>query len=641
MFRFSLFRSSLFLLACIFGANGYADECQTNAFSASELTVLDAYVAYYGRPADSAGLDFWAGKLDQENGNLDAIIAAFGTSPEFEARFGNLSNTELVENIYQQLFNRAPDQAGLNFYVGELDSQFRTLQSIALDVLNGAQNDDLLILQNKRAVITDYYVSSNQLGVGLSDTELADSLAGVGSAATEAETTCTAITAQLNEICSQSDACQSTLQTNYEVLVIGGGVSGLKAAKDLTAAGFEVLVLEAQDKIGGRTRTDRSLGIAFDEGASWIHGAGTNNPIAQISDAAGLDTFRTNDDNSELYDADGNSVSGTLEDRQYELYEAALEQVRGAGTVEQSFKTVYDSFSFTQLNATPQLRDYMLSAYLEFDIGGDITKLSSSQFDDDEAFAGAEQFVTNGYDTLATYLHESGEFEVRLNQRVSAIDYASEGGTVSTTDDQSYTAGAVVVTVPLGVLKAGAITFTPDLPSSHSQAVSRMGMGNVNKFLLNWDANSAPFWDLDVHYIGYTSPTKGLFNYFLNLKPITGLQANALMTFAFGDQADASEALSDQQVIDAVMANLQAIYGDNIPAPSALLRTKWRANENSFGAYSYAAQGSPSSDFDDLAEPINDTLFFAGEHTLSAYRATVHGAYLSGKAVAERVIEVM
>ena len=62
------------------------------------------------------------------------------------------------------------------------------------------------------------------------------------------------------------------------VLVIGAGISGLIAAKRLKENGFEVKILEAQDKVGGRLRTERSLGIAFDEGASWIHGI-DGNPI--------------------------------------------------------------------------------------------------------------------------------------------------------------------------------------------------------------------------------------------------------------------------------------------------------------------------------------------------------------------------
>jgi phytoene dehydrogenase-like protein len=83
------------------------------------------------------------------------------------------------------------------------------------------------------------------------------------------------------------------------VVVIGGGISGLAAAKKLKEKGFNVIVLEAQEKVGGRMRTDRSLGVAFDEGASWIHGP-NGNPITSLASQSGANTFLTSDDSVEV-----------------------------------------------------------------------------------------------------------------------------------------------------------------------------------------------------------------------------------------------------------------------------------------------------------------------------------------------------
>ncbi len=131
--------------------------CNSRSYSEAEDTVMQAYIAYYGRPADPAGLEFWAGLLESQGGSLNSIIAAFGASEEFDSRFGDLSNTELVSNIFQQLFGREPDPAGLDFYSNVLSSGERTLQSIALDVLFGAQNNDLGIVDN-RLDLSRYYV---------------------------------------------------------------------------------------------------------------------------------------------------------------------------------------------------------------------------------------------------------------------------------------------------------------------------------------------------------------------------------------------------------------------------------------------------------------------------------------------------
>ena len=90
------------------------------------------YVAYYGRPGDAGGLDFWAVKLEEVNGNLKEIINEFGTSKEFTDRFGDLDDEELVDNIFLQLLGRPADSGGLNFYVNGLREGRFTLASIAL-----------------------------------------------------------------------------------------------------------------------------------------------------------------------------------------------------------------------------------------------------------------------------------------------------------------------------------------------------------------------------------------------------------------------------------------------------------------------------------------------------------------------------
>ncbi|HNL06536.1 MAG TPA: FAD-dependent oxidoreductase, partial [Chitinophagales bacterium] len=77
-----------------------------------------------------------------------------------------------------------------------------------------------------------------------------------------------------------------------------------------------------------------------------------------------------------------------------------------------------------------------------------------------------------------------------------------------------------------------------------------------------------------------------------------------------------------------------------IPNPTNLLRTKWNSNENSFGSYSYTAVGTKMEHFSDLAETVNDKLFFAGEHTNEDYFSNAHGAYLSGNREAEKIIDL-
>ena len=118
--------------------------------------VQKAYVAYYGRPADPAGLAYWSTRMDNEGGSLSSIIAEFGTSEEFNRRYVGLSYVALVTKIYQQALGRDPEQGGLDYYVGELQAGRRTLQSITLDVLGGATGADALTVANRLDVANHF-----------------------------------------------------------------------------------------------------------------------------------------------------------------------------------------------------------------------------------------------------------------------------------------------------------------------------------------------------------------------------------------------------------------------------------------------------------------------------------------------------
>lgn len=111
--------------------------------------IQKAYVAFYGRPADQAGLMYWAGELDKNGGNLSDVIQSFGTSVESGQLYGSGSNAERIEKIYQQLFNRSADEAGKAWYAAEIDAGRMSLQSAALNILNGAAGADLTLINRK------------------------------------------------------------------------------------------------------------------------------------------------------------------------------------------------------------------------------------------------------------------------------------------------------------------------------------------------------------------------------------------------------------------------------------------------------------------------------------------------------------
>ncbi len=121
--------------------------------------VQKIYIAYYGRPADNTGLDYWVEQLDRTGGNLTAIIEAFGTSGEFTDRFSGKAPADLVNNIYQFLFGRLADSVGLQYYVDAYNAGSFTLPTIALNILDGAQDEDATIMANK-LVAAEYFTKA-------------------------------------------------------------------------------------------------------------------------------------------------------------------------------------------------------------------------------------------------------------------------------------------------------------------------------------------------------------------------------------------------------------------------------------------------------------------------------------------------
>ena len=413
-----------------------------------------------------------------------------------------------------------------------------------------------------------------------------------------------------------------------KVLVIGGGISGLTAAQKLRQQQFEVTVLEARSRLGGRIHTLRDGGINFDTGASWIHGT-RRNPLSQLAQDAGAATFTTNEDLVKVYDIQGSLYADSTLSQQEGLYQQAIQAVVNAGSQHESFAQVFGQLYPNLLN--DRLWTYFLSAYLEFDTSADIHRLSSKFFDDDSLFGGSEVVLPGGYDQLLQPL--TNDLTILLNEVVSKVELFADGVQVTSTS-ATHTADFVVISLPLGVLREGTVQFEPTLPSSIQQAIDRTEMGTVNKFLMVWDQ---PFWDVTRHYFGFTPAYRGLFNYFLNLKAVNG--ANALITFSFGDAALLAEQRSDAQLQSEAMAHLRQMFGNQIPDPHTFKATRWMSDPFARGAYSYATVGGTSADFDVLGSSVSDRLFFAGEHTHRQYRGTAHGAYLSGVRAAEQILE--
>lgn len=111
-----------------------------------ETTIQQLYLTYYGRAADPGGQEYWVTQLGKAGGDLDAIINAFGNSPEYQSKYGELSEQELIDIMYLQAFDRHADEEGMEYYLWRLERGLSTFPEIAWDIAAGAQDEDLTTL---------------------------------------------------------------------------------------------------------------------------------------------------------------------------------------------------------------------------------------------------------------------------------------------------------------------------------------------------------------------------------------------------------------------------------------------------------------------------------------------------------------
>jgi len=277
----------------------------------------------------------------------------------------------------------------------------------------------------------------------------------------------------------------------------------------------------------------------------------------------------------------------------------------------------------------------------------DTLSLENWDQDDEHEFLGPHLTCKQGFAALPRAL--ACGLNIRLNSRISSIQHDANGVKVQFTNKdeklEEVEADAVIVTLPLGVLKEGTVAFSPPLPPWKQFSIDKLGFGLINKVVLCFESQ---FWEAGLDTFGYCMDEdeglNGELYMFWNFMKSTGQPV--LIALNVGKAAQVSEQEPDDVIVEKALKVLGRIFKDKVTKLKHHHVTRWKSDPFARGSYSYISVNATGEDYDILSYPVKsadakiERVFFAGEHTIRHYPATVHGALLSGLREAERVVSL-
>ena len=412
------------------------------------------------------------------------------------------------------------------------------------------------------------------------------------------------------------------------VVVIGAGAAGLYAGWTLQDEGATVTILEASAVHGGRLRVLEGFAdFPIELGAEEVHGERSILHTLLVADGARF----VDADDADVYFVDGERRGeGVLEEDDFADAEAFVDAL---GDWEGDDVTIAARIADEGLAArTTFLTDAWIGN--EFGAQNDLIGARSLAQGDAAWTAGGANFALDGT-TLLGHLDSALAAilpAVKTGQVVTRVDHDADGVTVTCADGTTYTADAVIVAVPITILRDGDITFSPALPDDKLAAIGKVPMGAGMKVVLSF---ARRFWDANTGSIYGAAHVPEFW--------ATGLgrsDENLVLTaFVMGDKAEALSAMGDD-AIATVLADLDTIYGAGVASGAYVdgVILDWLKEPTIRGAYSYPGPGSHAARAI-VAEAVGETVYFAGEAThTEGHFGTVHGALETGERAAEAVL---
>lgn len=428
-------------------------------------------------------------------------------------------------------------------------------------------------------------------------------------------------------------------KTTSDVIVIGAGFAGLTAARELSQHGRTVTILEAKDRIGGRTWLEERMGRPLELGGTWVHWI---QPFVWAEMGRyGIQPVTGPEFTTGYRRVDGQIVQGGAEEILELMDEANTRLLAPAREV---FPLPWEPLhnpACTELDRTT-----LAQAIDDLDLEPDVRELVRSFWSlnfngrlDEAAYTQALRWaaISNGdwmlmFEACATYKIDGGtrrlieairadaEIDLHLNTPVTAVDQTDSTVSVTTAEGHRFTAAAVVVTLPLGAL--GGVEFSPALSAPKAKAVQRGQAGRGAKLWIKVKGQQERF----VAFASAESP--------LNFVQAEYFDADTTTLVAFGPNATAVPT-------DDVTA-AQAMLNQLVPGLEVLEVTghNWVADEYAGETWPMHYAGHLTECFEDLQRP-DGRVFLAGADYATGWGGFIDGAIESGLTAARRVQELL
>jgi monoamine oxidase len=415
---------------------------------------------------------------------------------------------------------------------------------------------------------------------------------------------------------------------NAEVLVIGAGASGLAAARDLIAAGTDVVVLEARERIGGRIFTHFEGDRPVELGAEFIHGK----PPEILAIAGHLNSQEVTGEQW-MYEDGALSPSDELKHEIDRILGATRTIDRADLSFEEFIQKAFagDQWKRARNRVTAYVEGFNAAHKDRISMSGlALEQRSSKQIERDRTFR-----FPMGYSRLVDSLSSTiPSNRIQTHCEVRTVFWRKHHVEVEAAS-QSYRARQAIITLPLPILQdTNRVRFIPEIVDKRA-AARQLEMGQVTRIVLRFHE---PFWHQNMSFL--FAPSEVFTAWWTNLP----VDDRTLTAWAGGVRPELLNGKGHEWVVDQALGSLSRIFS----LDCAQLR--WQVDETHFhdwqtdpyvnGAYSYVPVGSIEAPAY-LGRPVDDTLFFAGEATDSRGQSgTVHGAIASGQRAAREALGV-